>query len=124
VGSQDLSQENGAPAQSRTGDPRFRKPGAWDDFPKDFAKNSRPLRELYEFAARIERGLSRFSARPRRLLQHLGLYYPFGMSLRDVSELMLTRGIEVSQEAIRLWTLRFGAEYARRLRRTRGRART
>jgi putative transposase len=33
---------------------------------------------------------------------------------------MPARGIEVSQEAIRLWTLRFGTEYARRLRCTRG----
>jgi len=46
------------------------------------------------------------------------LYYRFGVSLRDVSELMLARGIEVSHEAIRLWTLRFGTAYARRLRRT------
>jgi hypothetical protein len=38
------------------------------------------------------------------------LYYCFGVSLRDVSELMLARGIEVSHEAIRLWTLRFGTE--------------
>ena len=48
------------------------------------------------------------------------LYYRFSVSLRDVSELMLTRGIEVSHEAIRVWTLRFGTEYARRLRHTRG----
>jgi putative transposase len=48
------------------------------------------------------------------------LYYRFGVSLRDVSELMLARGTEVSHKAIRLWTLRFGTEYARRLRRTRG----
>jgi putative transposase len=48
------------------------------------------------------------------------LYYRFGVSLRDVSELMLARGIEVSREAIRLGTLRFGTEYARRLRHTRG----
>ena len=41
------------------------------------------------------------------------LYYRFGVSLRDVSELMLARGIEVSHEAIRLWTLRFGLECAR-----------
>jgi putative transposase len=47
-------------------------------------------------------------------------YYRFGVSLRDVSELMLARGIEASHEAIRLWTLRFGTEYARRLRRRRG----
>jgi putative transposase len=48
------------------------------------------------------------------------LYYRFGVSLRDVSELMLARGIEVSHETIRLWTVRSGLEYARRLRHTRG----
>ena len=48
------------------------------------------------------------------------LYDRFAVSFRDVSELMLARGIEVSHEAIRLWTLRFGSEYARRLRHTRG----
>ncbi len=48
------------------------------------------------------------------------LYYRFGVSLRDVSELMLARGIEVSHEAICLWTLRFVTDYARRLRRRRG----
>ena len=48
------------------------------------------------------------------------LYYRFSLSLRDVSDVMLARGIEVSHEAIRLWTLRFGTEYARRLRCTRG----
>ena len=58
---------------------------------------------------------------PPEIISHcVWLYYRFGVSLRDVSELMLARGIEVSHEAIRLWTLRFGAEYARRLRRTRG----
>src|SRR6202521_2032810 len=41
--------------------------------------------------------------------------------LRDVQEMMLERGIQVSHEAIRLWTLNFGAEYARRLRRRIGR---
>src|SRR4030095_15467752 len=48
------------------------------------------------------------------------LYYRFGVSLRDVSELMLARGIEVSHEAIRLWTLRFGTDDVRRRRRRRG----
>src|SRR5262245_12681157 len=57
---------------------------------------------------------------PEIISQCVWLYYRFGVSLRDVSELMLARGIEVSHEAIRLWTLRFGIEYARRLRRTRG----
>src|SRR5262249_33095934 len=60
----------------------------------------------------------RFS--PETISRCVWLYYRFGVSLRDVSELMLARGIEVSHEAIRLWTLRFGTEYARRLRRSRG----
>jgi len=61
---------------------------------------------------------------PEIISRSVWLYYRFGVSLRDVSELMLARGIEVSHEAIRLWTLRFGTEYARRLRCTRGSART
>ena len=61
---------------------------------------------------------------PEIISRCVWLYCRFGVSLRDVSEVMLARGIEVSHEAIRLWTLRFGKEYARRLRRSRGRART
>ena len=57
---------------------------------------------------------------PEIISRCVWLYYRFGVSLRDVSELMLARGIEVSHEVIRLWTLRFGMEYARRLRRARG----
>src|SRR5262249_30873720 len=57
---------------------------------------------------------------PEIISRCVWLYYRFSVSLRDVSELMLARGIEVSHEAIRLWAPRFGTEYARRLRRTRG----
>ena len=49
---------------------------------------------------------------PEIISRCVWLYYRFGVSLRDVSELMLARGIEVSHETIRLWTLRFGTEYA------------
>jgi putative transposase len=49
---------------------------------------------------------------PEIISRCVWLYYRFGVSLRDVSELMLPRGIQVSHEAIRLWTLRFGTEYA------------
>jgi putative transposase len=49
------------------------------------------------------------------------LYFRFCLSFRDVQELMLERGVEVSHETIRLWTLKFGAEYARRLRQRGGR---
>ena len=60
------------------------------------------------------------ASRQRSSVQCVWLYSRFGVTLRDVSELMLARGVEVSHEAIRLWTLRFGTEYARRLQRTRG----
>lgn len=49
------------------------------------------------------------------------LHFRFLLSFRDVQEMMLERGVEVSREAIRLWTLKFGTEYARNLRRRQGR---
>ena len=49
------------------------------------------------------------------------LYYRFGLSFRDVEELFAERGITVTYEAIRQWCLRFGLNYARRLRHCRGR---
>jgi len=59
---------------------------------------------------------------PAQIISHcVWLYFRFCLSFRDVQEMMLERGIEVSQEAIRLWTLKFGAEYARCLRRRIGR---
>ena len=45
------------------------------------------------------------------------LYYRFPLSFRDVQELMLERGVEVSYETIRAWCDRFGPEYANQLRR-------
>ena len=58
---------------------------------------------------------------PREIIAHcVWLYYRFSLSFRDVQELMFERGIEVSHEAIRLWCLKFGVDYARRLRRRRG----
>ena len=47
------------------------------------------------------------------------LYFRFCLSFRDVQEMMLERGVELSYETVRLWTLKFGDEYARRLRRRR-----
>jgi putative transposase len=45
------------------------------------------------------------------------LYYRFNLSHRDVEDLLAERGIAVSREAIRLWCIKFGALYARRLKR-------
>ena len=43
------------------------------------------------------------------------LYYRFNLSHRDIEDLLAERGITVSREAIRLWCIKFGALYARRL---------
>ncbi len=45
------------------------------------------------------------------------LYYRFSLSHRDIEDLLAERGITVSREAIRLWRIRFGAIYTRRLKR-------
>ena len=43
------------------------------------------------------------------------------LSFRDVEDLLAERGIIVSYEAIRFWCLKFGLEYARKLRKKQGR---
>jgi putative transposase len=45
------------------------------------------------------------------------LYYRFNLSHRDIEDLLAARGITVSREAIRLWCIKFGAIYTRRLKR-------
>ena len=47
------------------------------------------------------------------------LYFRFTLSFRDVEELLAQRGIEVSYETIRCWTLKFGPAIAENLRRRR-----
>ena len=45
------------------------------------------------------------------------LYHRFNLSHRDIEDLLAQRGIAVSREAIRLWCIKFGAIYTRRLKR-------
>ena len=45
------------------------------------------------------------------------LYYRFNLSHRDIEDLLAERGITVSRESIRLWCIKFGAIYTRRLKR-------
>ena len=45
------------------------------------------------------------------------LYFRFTLSRRDVEELLAERGIEVSYETIRCWTMKFGPLIAKNLRR-------
>ena len=49
------------------------------------------------------------------------LYHRFALSLRDVEELMLARGVVVSYETIRSWCVKFGPDYAAQLGRRRPR---
>ncbi|OUJ14869.1 IS6 family transposase [Acetobacter sp. DsW_063] len=55
---------------------------------------------------------------PREIIGHaVWLYFRFPLSFRLIEEMLLERGIVVSYETIRRWSLKFGAPYARRLRR-------
>ncbi|EED36569.1 transposase [Luminiphilus syltensis NOR5-1B] len=45
------------------------------------------------------------------------LYYRFNLSHRDIEDLLAGRGIAVTRESVRLWCIKFGALYARRLKR-------
>jgi putative transposase len=58
---------------------------------------------------------------PAIISQAVWLYHRFGLSFRDVEDLLAERGVTVTYEAIRQWCLTFGLDYARRLRRRRGR---
>jgi putative transposase len=49
------------------------------------------------------------------------LYHVFSLSLRDVELILAERGVMLTHESIRNWCQKFGAEFARRLRRRRPR---
>ena len=45
------------------------------------------------------------------------LYHRFNLSHRDIEDLLAERGVTVSHESIRLWCIKFGPAFARKLRR-------
>ncbi len=49
--------------------------------------------------------------------QAVWLYFRFTLSFRDVEELLVQRGIEVSYETVRCWTIKFGPQIAKNLNR-------
>ena len=56
------------------------------------------------------------------IIQHaVWLYLRFTLSYRDVEELLVERGLDISQKTVRCWVLKFGPVIARRLRRCRPR---
>src|SRR6201986_1722057 len=59
---------------------------------------------------------------PPVVIQHaVWLYLRFTLSYRDVEDLLVERGLDVSYETVRSWVLKFGPVIARRLRRHRPR---
>ena len=57
---------------------------------------------------------------PTEIISHsVWLYHRFDMSLRAVEELLFEWGMVLSYEIVRRWCLKFGPEYARRLKRCR-----
>jgi hypothetical protein len=59
---------------------------------------------------------------PAEIISHgVWLYYRFCLSYRDVEELLFTRGVLVTYEAIRKWCRKFGQQYATKRRRLRSR---
>lgn len=55
---------------------------------------------------------------PPEIIAHaVWLYVRFNLSLREVEEMLLERGVDVSYETIRRWTAKFGPQIARNLRR-------
>jgi len=55
---------------------------------------------------------------PSEIISHVvWLYFRFALSFRDIEEQMASRGITVTYETIRQWTLKFGQGYATELRR-------
>ncbi|MEW7009908.1 IS6 family transposase [Lentilitoribacter sp. EG35] len=54
---------------------------------------------------------------PEIIARAVWLYYRFPLSLRLVEEMLLERGTVVSYETIRRWGMKFGPNYARRLKR-------
>ena len=56
---------------------------------------------------------------PVEIIQHaVWLYFRFPLSFRDVEDMLAERGIDVSYETVRRWSVKFGLAYARRLRRS------
>ena len=57
---------------------------------------------------------------PAEIIAHtVWLYFRFSLSFRVVEELMAARGVGLSYETVRRWTLKFGQQYANQLRRRR-----
>src|SRR5215510_14428588 len=58
---------------------------------------------------------------PEIIAYAVWLYHRFCLSFRDVEELVAERGVNVSDEAVRQWCLKFGSSFTKELRHRQGR---
>ena len=58
---------------------------------------------------------SRHRFHPDIIQRAVWMYFRFNLSFRDVEELMIERGVDVSYETIRRWVDKFGSRYAKRI---------
>ena len=55
---------------------------------------------------------------PAEIISHcVWLYFRFGLSFRDVEEMLAMRGVALTYETVREWCKKFGQTYANNLRR-------
>ena len=58
---------------------------------------------------------------PAEIISHaVWLYFRFTLSFRDVEEILAARGVVVTYEAVRQWCLKFGQDYANKIRHRQG----
>ena len=59
---------------------------------------------------------SRHCFHPDIIRRAVWMYFRFNLNFRDIEELLIDRGIDVSYETIRRWVDKFGSTYAKRIR--------
>jgi len=66
--------------------------------------------------------LSTYHDHPGEIISHaVWLYHRFNLSFRNVEEILVSRGVDITYESVRQWCFRFGTEYAERIRSRAGR---
>ena len=58
---------------------------------------------------------SRHRFHPDIIRRAVWMYFRFNLSFRDVEELMIERGVDVSYETLRRWVDKFGSTYSKRV---------
>ena len=58
---------------------------------------------------------SRHRFHPDIIRRAVWMYFRFNLSFRDIEELMIERGVDVSYETVRRWVDKFGLTYAKRI---------